>query len=92
VEWTDGTLNPTQGGLQWYGLEDTAENVIPKGDTTREPDMTASVSGDQYQAIFSFDTNRELWPKALRFRYHVNDVSARLPLGRHFSQVVSLPD
>ncbi len=54
-------------------------------------DTVTDHHGDFYTAIFSFDTPVDKWPVALRFRYHVVDPTGRLPNGRDFVQVVSLP-
>ena len=48
--------------------------------------------GDNYVAIFSFDTARGDWPSALRVSFRLNDPNGRLPGGRLFTQVMKLPD
>jgi hypothetical protein len=105
IEWTDGTLyaignidpvtgrtinagDPLLNTTRWYGLgspKATSTGVDPSGLGT------AAVNGDSYAAVFSYD-NRDQWPVALRFRFHVADPGGRLQTGRDFVQVIKLPN
>lgn len=94
------------GATKWYGLYNDGsspptgwtrgggagaplvQNFVDHGSfgTTATPN-----NGDDYTAVFSYDTPRSQWPVALRFRFHIADPSGRLASGRDFVQVVNLP-
>jgi hypothetical protein len=88
VMWTDGSTDVNNNTL-WYGLRQDG-TLVPSG--TAGINQPALANGDNYTVIFSYDTPRNLWPKALRFHYRVTDPNNRLNGGRDFVQVVKVPD
>jgi hypothetical protein len=83
IEWGEGG----SGNIEWHGAG-SPKSSTP---TLNEP-APAAGSGDDYVAIFSFDSSRNDWPSALRVSFRLSDPNGRLQGGRVFSQVMKLPD
>jgi hypothetical protein len=81
----------TANDPDFAGATAVQDNFVDNGSNSLRTPTSANSFGDNYTAIFSFDTPSNKWPVALRFRYHVVDPTGRLPGGRDFVQVVSLP-
>jgi prepilin-type N-terminal cleavage/methylation domain-containing protein len=94
-------LSTLIGATKWYGLYNDGTTVAGQSkagvfaqyfvDHATSGAVDATSNGDDYTAIFSYDTPSSQWPVALRFRFHVADPSGRLANGRDFVQVVNLP-
>jgi prepilin-type N-terminal cleavage/methylation domain-containing protein len=87
------------GTTRWYGMNNaqcgnnTLGVVDPGGLVPTYPGDPLATPGstpDPYTAVFSFD-NKDKWPVALRFRYHIADPTDRLPNGRDIVQVIKIP-
>ena len=83
IEWVEGG----SGEIAWHGAG-SPKSPTP---TVNEP-VPAPASGDDYLAIFSFDSARDQWPSALRISFRLSDPNGRLQGGRTFVQVMKLPD
>ncbi len=97
--------NPNYGQQNWYSASPIAplagspysirtypfNSVTPDASVNQLDLSGANLNGDNYLAVFS-PYNRNKWPKALRFTYHVLDPNNRLSGGRDFVQVVKIPD
>lgn len=87
IDWTDGTTDDG-GQLVWFGPTHF------KGDNDIEFVTSETHVGsleDHYRVAFN-RSHPDLWPKALRFSYHIADPQHRLPGGRDYVEVIRLPD
>lgn len=87
IEWADDS-----GGAAWFGRGNPKEGELRAPSVIEPVRGAGSAGGDDYVAIFSFDTARGEWPSALRVSFRVNDRNGRLPGGRLFTQVLKLPE
>jgi len=87
---TSGSTAALIGTTRWFGVGHAKGAAYNSGIIDPKGTVVSSSSNDDYTADFSYH-NRDQWPAALRFRYHIADPTGRLQNGRDFVEVVKLP-
>lgn len=92
TQWSGGGLVDPSGNNPQYGNDGSNPDAAVEQFNINGISHTINGGGvnlgDHYIAVFNY-SNREKWPKALRFTMHI--ASERLAGGRDFVQVVNLP-